>query len=151
MATRPRPHEPLTSPRFIVDFPKLKGVFSEVSASAAEFETITYKFTDQRGRPGNYILPGTMKPPEITLKRGVTSDASAWEWGLEVQEGKVAEARCNGVIHLCDYDGSHVATFRVENAWPKKVTMPGPKSTANEVLVEEIVLVCEHFEREVKR
>lgn len=143
-----RPYEPLTSPRFIVDFPKLKGVFSEVSASAAEFETITYKFAEKDGTPANYILPGTMKPPEITLKRGVTEDASAWHWAKEVQDGKLAQARSNGTIHLCDYDGTPLVEFVIISAWPKKVTMPGPKSSSNEVLLEEITLVCESFGRQ---
>lgn len=143
-----RPNEPLTSPRFIVRFPKLTGVFSEVSASAAEFEVISYKFAEQDGTPGYYALPGTMKPPEITFKRGVTQDASAWHWAKEVQDGKMASARSNGTIILCDYDGTPLLEFNVINAWPKKVTMPGPKSDSNEILVEEIVLVCEHFERQ---
>lgn len=143
-----RPNEPLTSPRFIVNFPKLKGVFNEVSASAAEFETIAYKFAEQDGTPGYYALPGAMKPPEITLKRGVTEDTSAWQWAKEVQDGKLSIARSNGTIHLCDYDGTSLLEFIVLNAWPKKVTMPGPKSGSNEVLIEEITLVCEHFARQ---
>ena len=54
----------------------------------------------------------------------------------------------NGTIILCDYDGTPVVEFVVNNAWPKKVTMPGPKSNSNEVLLEEITLVCESFERQ---
>ena len=53
-----RPNEPLTSPRFIVNFPKLKGVFNEVSASAAEFEPIAYKFAEQDGHPRLLCLAG---------------------------------------------------------------------------------------------
>ena len=89
-----------------------------------------------------------MKPPEVTLKRGVTEDASAWQWAKEVQDGKLSIARSNGTIHLCDYDGTPLLEFIVLNAWPKKVTMPGPKSGSNEVLIEEITLVCEHFARQ---
>ena len=141
-----RANEPLTSPRFIVKFPKLTGVFSEVSASAAEFEVIEYHFAENDGTPGYYALPGKMKTPEVVLKRGVTENFSAWEWAKEVQDGKMATARSNGTILLCDHDGTPVREFNVLNAWPKKVTMPGPKSGSNEVLIEEITLVCEHFE-----
>lgn len=141
-----RPNEPITSPRFIVKFPKLTGVFNEVSAAAAEFEVIEYNFAEADGTPGYYVLPGKMKPPEITLKRGVTKDFSAWQWAKEVQEGKMATARSHGTIMLCDQDGTPVRVFNVLFAWPKKVTMPGPKSGSNEVLIEEITLVCEHFE-----
>ncbi|MFN8499778.1 MAG: phage tail protein [Anaerolineae bacterium] len=143
-----RPNEPLTSPRYIVDFPKLKGVFSEVSVASAEFEVISYKFAEKDGKPGYYAAPGQMKPPEITCKRGVTEDDSAWKWAKEVQDGNMSAARSNGTIHLCDYDGTPLLVYNVVQAWPKKVTMPGPKSGSNEVLVEEITLVCEHFERQ---
>jgi phage tail-like protein len=139
--------EPLTSPRYKVDFPKLKGVFSEVSATSAEFDVIAYKFSDNQGKPGYYAQPGTFKFPEITLKRGVTEDFSAWTWSKEVQDGNMTSARSNGTIHLLDYDGSPLLEYTVTNAWPKKVTMPGPKSGGNEVLVEEVVIVCESFER----
>lgn len=144
-----RPNEPLTSPRFKVDFPKLRGVFSEVTATASEFEVISYKFADANGAPGFYALPGAMKPPEITLKRGITpEDASAWDWFLQVQHGQLDNARCHGTIYLCDYDGSTLIEFAVEQAWPKKVSMPSPKAGSNEVLVEEITLVCEEFHRQ---
>ena len=133
-----RPNEPITSLRFIVKFPKLRGVFNEVSAAAAEFEVIEYNFAENDGTPGYYVLPGKMKPPEITLKRGVTKDFSAWQWAKEVQDGKMATARSHGTIMLCDQDGTPVREFNVLNAWPKKVTMPGPKSGSNEVLIEEI-------------
>lgn len=143
-----RTTEPLTSPRYKVDFPKLKGVFSEVSASSAEFDVIAYKFSDAQGKPGYYAQPGTFKFPEITLKRGVTEDDSAWKWAKEVQDGNMSTARANGSIHLLDYDGSNLLTYTVTNAWPKKVTMPGPKAGANEVLIEEITIVCESFQRQ---
>ncbi len=141
-----RAQEPLTAPRYKIDFPKLKGVFSEVSASSAEFDVITYKFNDA-GKHGIYAQPGTMKPPEITLKRGVTEDDSAWKWAKEVQDGKLSTARCNGTLQMLDYDGTLLLEYTVTNAWPKKVTMPGPKSGGNEVLIEEITLVCEDFTR----
>ncbi len=142
-----RAFEPMTSPRYRVDFPKLTGVFSEVSATSAEFEVIGYKFADKDGKPGYYAQPGNVKPPELTLKRGVTEDDSAWKWAQEVYDGKMDKARSNGTIHLLDYDGKPTLEYEVTNAWPKKVSMPGPKSGGNEVLVEEIILVCESFNR----
>ncbi|MCB0075869.1 MAG: phage tail protein [Anaerolineales bacterium] len=143
-----RANEPITSPRYIVDFPKLQGVFSEVSVASAEFEVINYKFADGKGNTGNYAQPGNFKPPEMTLKRGVTEDFSAWDWAKEVQDGNMTSARSNGTIHLCDYDGTPLLSYEVIGAWPKKLTMPGPKAGGNEVLVEEITLVMESFNRQ---
>jgi phage tail-like protein len=142
-----RATEPLTSPRYVVAFPKLKGVFSEVAATSAEFEVMSYKFSDPQGKVGYYAQPGTFKPPEVSLKRGITEDDSAWKWAKQVQDGDMAGARSNGTIHLLDYDGTPLLEFNVTNAWPKKVTMPGPKAGGNEILVEEITLVCEEFKR----
>ncbi len=142
-----RQNEPLTSPRYIVDFPKLKGVFSEVSATSAEFDVITYKFTEKDGKPAYYAGPGTFKPPTVTLKRGVTEDDSAWKWAKLVQDGMMDQARSNGTIHMLDYDGTPLLEYEITNAWPSKVVMPGPKTGASEVLIEEITLVCEAFTR----
>jgi phage tail-like protein len=131
----------------VVQFPKLKGVFSEVAATSAEFEVMSYKFSDAQGKVGYYAQPGTFKAPEVSLKRGITEDDSAWKWAKEVQDGNMSAARSNGTIHLLDYDGTPLLEFTVTNAWPKKVVMPGPKAGGNEILVEEITLVCEAFER----
>ncbi|MCW5851051.1 MAG: phage tail protein [Anaerolineae bacterium] len=143
-----RANEPLSSNRFIVDFKsKLKGVFTEVSVASAEFEVIQYKYAEKDGKPGYYAAPGAMKAPEITLKRGVTEDDSAWKWSKEVQDGKMDSARANGTIIMADYDGTPLLEYNIVRAWPKSVKMPGPNAGQNQVLVEEIVLVCEDFKR----
>lgn len=144
-----RANEPLSSPRFKVDFQsKLKGVFTEVSLAAAEVEAIQYKYAEADGKPGFYVGPGAIKPPEITLKRGVTEDDSAWKWAKEVQDGKMDSARASGTIHMIDYDGTPLLAYNITRAWPKSVKMPGPNATQNQFLIEEIVLVCEEFKRE---
>ena len=142
-----RPNEPLTSPRFIVRFPKLKGVFSEVSASAAEFEVISYNLP-RRTAPRLLCSAGHDEATGDHLEARCHRRCLGLAVGQKVQDGKMASARSNGTIHLCDYDGTSLLEFTVVNAWPKKVTMPGPKSDSNEILFEEIVPVCEQFERQ---
>ncbi len=147
MPTGARPPDPLITPRYRVDFPKLSGVFTEVSTVSAEVKPVEYQFTGTDGQPGYSIQPGSKSLPTITLKRGMTSDLSAWNWHQEVVNGQISGARVNGTISILDVEGKPAATFNVINAWPVKVDMPALMSGQNNIGVEVITLRCEGFQR----
>jgi hypothetical protein len=44
-------------------------------------------------------------------------------------------------------DGSPVARYHLENAWPSKLELSGLKAGASEVLLERATVVCEHLQR----
>src|SRR5512146_2087643 len=133
MPTGARPPDPLITPRYKVDFPKLSGVFTEVSTASAQVQAVPYQYTGTDGQPGYSIQPGQRQLPTITLKRGMTSDLSAWNWHQEVVNGKVNSARVNGTISILDAEGKPAATFNVINAWPTKVDMPQLMSNQNSI------------------
>jgi len=147
MPTGARPPDPLITPRYKVDFPKLSGVFTEVSTASAEVTAVPYQYTGTDGQPGFSIQPGQKNLGTITLKRGMTNDLSAWNWHQEVVNGKITSARVNGTISILDAEGKPAATFNVINAWPSKVDMPSLMSGQNGIGVEVITLRCEGFER----
>jgi phage tail-like protein len=140
--------DPLISPRFTVKFgDKLTGSFREVTVVSAETEPAEYKFSDEKGNPGYYAVPGRMKYGRITLKRGMTNDMSMWKWRKEVEDGNVTSARTNGSIIMHDQDGTPIAEFNFENAWPLKVSNPGGNANSNDIVVEETEIICERIWR----
>jgi phage tail-like protein len=126
---------------------KLQGAFRECTVVTAEHEPAEYKFADEKGQPGYYAIPGRMKFGRITLKRGLTNDMAAWTWRKEVEDGHVTTARTNGSILMLDQDGTQMAEFNFENAWPTKVSGPAPNANSSELAVEEVELICEKIIR----
>ena len=140
--------DPLITPRFTVKFGnKLQGSFRECTVVTAEHEPAEYKFADEKGQPGYYAIPGRMKFGRITLKRGLTDDMSAWKWRKEVEDGNIKGARANGSILMYDQDGTPLAEFSFENAWPLKVSGPAPNANSNDIAMEEVEIICEKIWR----
>ena len=140
--------DPLIAPRFTVKFgDKVAGSFRECTVVSAEHEVAEYKFADDKGNPGYYAVPGRMKFGRITLKRGLTNDMQMWKWRKQVEDGKVNEARTNGSILMMDQDGSPIAEFNFENAWPLKVSGPAPNANSNDIAMEEVEIICERVYR----
>ncbi|MBI4790244.1 MAG: phage tail protein, partial [Chloroflexi bacterium] len=75
-----RPPDPVIQARYRVEFPKLSGVFTEVAVTSAEVPAVAYNFTGADGKPSTSYQRGIRKLPTITLKRGMTTDLSAWNW-----------------------------------------------------------------------
>jgi len=140
--------DPVISARFMVKFgSKLQGSFRECTVVTAEHEPAEYKFADDKGNPGYYAIPGRMKFGRITLKRGLTNDMAAWKWRKEVEDGNVQSARTNGSILMLDQNGTPMAEFTFENAWPLKVSGPTPNANSSDLAVEEVELICEKIVR----
>lgn len=121
------------------------GSFSEVSGLGSEHEVVEYR---EGGDDTGVVrkIPGQLKYPEITLKRGITSDLAVWEWRSQV-ENDFASARSQLTIRMLDPNGHERAVWHLENAWPSKVTGPMAKSDSNEIGVEEVTIVHEFLER----
>jgi|ERR1700674_356433 len=121
--------------------------FQEVSGIVSEVDVIELKENTKDGKYILHKLPGNRKPPSITLKRAKNSSTDMWDWHQKVYQGKVADARKNGSVVLYGYDHAEVSRYNFVNAWPSKVTMSALKAGSNEVLMEEVTIVCEELER----
>ncbi|HYF26977.1 MAG TPA: phage tail protein [Baekduia sp.] len=126
---------------------EVAGYFRECSGFSSEHDVVEQRSADAKGQPQVYKMPGQMKWSNITLKRGVDNKAELWQWRKLVIDGKVTEARKDGTIQLIDFAGSPVVTFKFVKAWPCKYTAPGVNASSNEVLVEEIEIAHEGWER----
>ena len=121
--------------------------FQEVSGLTSELDVIELKENTKDGKYVIHKLPGNRKPPSITLKRAKNASKDLWDWHQKIYQGKVAEARKNGSVVLYSYDHSEVGRYNFVNAWPSKVSMSALKAGSNEILMEEITIVCEELER----
>ena len=110
---------------------------------------IEQKVVDESGHELVRKIPGRLKWTDISLKRGITSDLSIWEWRQQAVEGKVSDARKNCTITMMSRDYTPVAIWHFHNAWPSKVTGPNLKADSNEIGVEELTIVHEGMWREM--
>jgi len=123
------------------------GYFKECSGFSSESDIVEYKFSDKQGAPQVVKTPGQIKWQNITLKRGVDKEAALWTWRKEVLDGKYKTCRKDGQIDILDFEGAIVVTFKFMSAWPCKYTAPGVDAGSNEILLEEIELAHEGWER----
>lgn len=123
------------------------GFFTEFDGLGNESEVIEHKSTDSNGKVIIQKTPGNLKWNNLTLKRGVDSGKVLWEWRKQVVDGNVATARKDGTISLMDDTGAAVLTYKFLRGWPCKYTSPGLSAGANEIMVEEIEIAHEGFER----
>jgi phage tail-like protein len=92
-------------------------------------------------------LPGKTKPTTVTLKRGKDNSMALWRWHAAVLMGTIAAARKDCSLVMYNTDGTPVARYNMENAWPAKLEIGALKAGSNEVLMETVTIVCEHIQR----
>ena len=121
--------------------------FQEASGLTSELDVIELKENTKDGKYVIHKLPGNRKPPSITLKRAKNASKDLWDWHQKIYQGKVSDARKNGSVVLYNYDHSEVARYNFVNAWPSKISTSTLKAGSNDILTEEVTIVCEELER----
>jgi phage tail-like protein len=141
------PGDAITAARFsividgyqIASFSELIGISTEVEPvellESTEKEVMLKK------------LPGKKKPPTLTLKRGKNQSMELWLWHEAVLQGDIIAARKSCSLVMYATDGTAVARYHLEMAWPSKLEVGALKAGASEVLMETVTLVCEHIQR----
>jgi phage tail-like protein len=89
-------------------------------------------------------LPGLVTHSDITLSRGITSDSKLWEWREKVMKGVVE--RHDISITLLDDSSNAKITWNLFDCWPRQWTGPSLNATADDVVVEQLVLAYERIE-----
>ena len=124
--------------------------FSEVSGFDASIDVIEYREGDE-GVNYSRKLSGLTKFGNVTLKWGMTSSMSFYEWVMDVSSGKLLDDSRNKdiTITLFDDDGTTaLAAWNLYSAWPSKYIAPDFNASSSEVSIESIELVYESMERE---
>ncbi len=115
--------------------------FKEVSGLDLEYDVIEYRAGDSKEFT-KIKMPGLKKTGDITLKKGIfISDKKFWTWLNEVKLNTVK--RRSVTISLLDESGKNALTWKISNAWPKKLTVDGFKAEGNSVAMETLILVHE--------
>ena len=87
-------------------------------------------------------MPGLQKDNPVTLKRGVFSgDNDFYDWWNTIAMNGVE--RRDVTISLLNSSHEPVMTWKLKNAWAKKLDSPSMKADGNEVAVESIELCHE--------
>lgn len=115
--------------------------FKEISGLDMEFDVIEYRVGDSKEFTKVKML-GLRKSGDVALKKGVfVSDTKFWEWIGEVKLNTIK--RRSVTIRLLDESGSPAQSWKLINAWPKKITVEGFKTDGNNVAMETLILVHE--------
>ena len=118
--------------------------FSEVDLPSGEIEVIEYREGNELSRTRK--LPGLVKYPNVTLKRGITGNLELFNWWKSVRDGQIA--RRDVSIKLLDEQRQEVMRWSLRNAWPVKLEAGPLNAQANEVAIETLELAHEGFELE---
>ncbi|MCF8297672.1 MAG: phage tail protein [Saprospiraceae bacterium] len=121
-------------------------ICSEVGGLNYEFDVVEYR----DGKSESFYKtkqPGLMKFGDVSLKKGVFKDDDNFRtWYEKVRDRD--EYRDTVTIILKDENHEDVITWNLQNAWVSKFTQPDLNSTASEVSIEEITVVCENITQE---
>jgi len=132
---------PLSKFHFQVNWGGTQIGFSEVSGLDIENEIIEYR---QGASPdfSKIKMPGMMKYPNITLKRGMfQGDNEYYEW-LNTIQLNTAERR-DITISLLNEDHEPVVVWKVRQAWAAKISGTDLKADGNEVAIETLEIAHE--------
>jgi len=96
------------------------GFFTEVTGLGSESEVVELRSGTESADVITKI-PGRIAWKDITLKRGLTSDLSIWEWRKMVEDGNFPSAQTNGGILILDSNHNEIARWEFVRGWPTKV------------------------------
>jgi phage tail-like protein len=123
---------------------RTEGIESPDRRSRRRTEGGTHELQLQSGQP--LKLPAKRTPPTVTLERGLTSDTALWAWREAALAG-AAGGRKGADLVMFDAEGTPVARYHLEQAWPSKLEIGALEAGASEVLMETVTIVCEKIQR----
>ena len=116
--------------------------FSEVSGLSATAEVIEYREGADDLTPRK--LPGLVKYPNVTLRRGVTKSRELFDWWVSVEKG-VVQRRTVSVV-LLDDARKDVVRWILHDAWVTKFEFGDLNAEGNDVAIESIEIAHERLE-----
>jgi phage tail-like protein len=122
------------------------AAFSEVEGLTSDGEVAEYR-TGMDIPLTKRQLPGLRKYGPITLKRGMISDSTLWDWYRNIATGSAD--RRNGSVILMDESRNDVLRWHFLAGWPNKIEGPKLSAGGNEVAIESIQIIVEEITLEV--
>jgi phage tail-like protein len=115
--------------------------FSECTGLSLEVGTEDY----HEGGENRFVhkLPSVGQPPNLVLKRGLTSSTALWEWFVKLPESGTVEPK-DGEVLLQNLEGEerkNVRAWSFTGAYPVKWTGPDLNAQSPGVAFETVELV----------
>ncbi|MEU9255934.1 phage tail protein [Streptomyces sp. NPDC048270] len=141
----------LSAAAFMVSFDSagMASYFSELSGITSEIEPVEYIAADSKtGEPVLTKQFGKVKPPTVTLKRGVDGSGALFAWH-EMARAAVGAARMSGTLSILGHPESVgaerpvLAKYWLWGAWPSKVEVGNLKAGTSEIVLETVTFTCE--------
>jgi phage tail-like protein len=127
-----------------LDENSVQAGFQEVSGLGMEITVAEYRAGNHPDN-GPMKITGTVKTPDVTLKRGVIGALDLYSWLNEVRDGSQTQLR-NVTIRLMSEDRQTVAMeWLLRNARPMKYTGPSLNGKGTDLAIEELVLAAEQI------
>jgi phage tail-like protein len=144
-----RREDPLTGYHYTLEIDGItKAIFREATGLGSEQQVIDYKDSDKKGQTIYRKIPGTLKWPDLTLKKGIVGgEMELWEWRKLVEDGYVDKARKNGSVVMFKQDNTEFARFNFLLGWPSKISGPQLNANNNDIAMEEITIAHEGLTR----
>ncbi len=118
--------------------------FQEVSGLGMEITVAEYRAGNASTNESMKIT-GTVKTPDVTLKRGVIGRLDLYDWLHAVRNGSQNHLK-NVTIKLMAEDRETVAQqWKLTNSRPMKYTGPSLNGKGTDLAVEELVLSSERI------
>ena len=125
--------------------------FSEVTGLSREYKTIIYKHGLSYAL-GYVIIPGEIKPIQLTLKRGViknSSNASYLDDWFDSVKGwwSLLTVPTRDIrIDLCNTEGKMLISWKVIGAIPVKLAGPDFVASGQDVAIERLDIIAKDLE-----
>lgn len=92
-------------------------------------------------------LTASVRPPIVTLKRGMSGGTELWNWYELVQRGDLRNARKTVLLSVRNATNGTVAQYRLVNAWPVRLNVSGVNGATADTLYETLTLTADTIER----
>ncbi|HNN97091.1 MAG TPA: phage tail protein [Pseudomonadota bacterium] len=138
---------PLPTYNYRVEIAGVAIGFSEVSGLSISRETTTYKESPTAsGVVGPVVMnmPSQRGGASVSLKKGLvktTSVATLYSWINSIQLNQVEKKDI--YVRLCDESGNAVISWKVVNAFPKKLDAPSFSASSNDAAIESMELMAD--------
>lgn len=132
---------PLPKFHFQVKWDDTELAFQEVSGLEVETEVLEYRAGNSKSF-STIKMPGMAKSGNITMKKGVfVKDNAIFDWYAEIKMNTIKRKALT--ISLLDESQAPTMVWKVQNAFPVKVSSTDLKADGNEVAVETIEIAHE--------
>ena len=137
---------PIPKFHFKLEVDGMGTAFQEVSGLNGGTQVLEYREGDSKSY-SPIKMPGMMRFDNVIIKKGVfKGDNKLWDWFSKIKMNTIE--RKPVTISLLDEEGNPTMVWKLQNAFPVKISGTELNSTTNEVAVESLELAHEGFTME---